>query len=48
MKKIRSILVTICFLIFGIGSILFNFLLFPFIKNYAQKLSKNLGDFSQT
>lgn len=40
MKKIRSILVTICFLIFGIGSILFNFLLFPFIQKDKELCSK--------
>lgn len=40
MKKIRSILVTICFLIFGIGSILFNFLLFPFIQKNKELCSK--------
>ena len=31
MRQIRSILVTFCFVFFGCGSILFNFLLFPFI-----------------
>lgn len=40
MKKFRSILVTICFLIFGIGSILFNFLLFPFIQKNKELCSK--------
>ena len=40
MRKFRSILVTICFLIFGIGSILFNFLLFPFIQKNKELCSK--------
>ena len=33
MKYWRSFLATICFGIFGIGSIILNFLLFPFVKN---------------
>lgn len=33
MKYIRSILAVFCFFIFGIGAVILNFLLFPFIKN---------------
>ena len=33
MKYLRSFLATICFGIFGIGSVLVNFLIFPFIRN---------------
>ena len=33
MTIIRSIITVICFLIFGLGAALMNFLLFPFIKN---------------
>lgn len=33
MKYIRSFLTIICFTIFGIGAMILNFLLFPFIKN---------------
>ena len=32
MKFIRSIITTFCFIIFGIGAIFLNFLIFPFIK----------------
>ena len=33
MKYFRSFLAIICFGIFGIGSVIVNFLLFPFIQN---------------
>lgn len=39
MKKIRSLFVIFCFFVFGIGSILFNFLLFPFIKENKELCS---------
>ena len=39
MRKIRSLFVTFCFFVFGVGSILFNFLLFPFIKENKELCS---------
>lgn len=39
MKYIRSILAVFCFFIFGIGAVILNFLLFPFIKNNKELCS---------
>ena len=39
MRKIRSLFVIFCFFVFGVGSILFNFLLFPFIKENKELCS---------
>ncbi len=39
MKYIRSILAVFCFFIFGIGDVILNFLLFPFIKNNKELCS---------
>lgn len=39
MKYIRSILAVFCFFIFGIGDVILNFLLFPFIKNNEELCS---------
>ena len=39
MKHIRSILAVFCFFIFGIGAVILNFLLFPFIKNNKELCS---------
>lgn len=39
MKYIRSFLTIICFTIFGIGAMILNFLLFPFIKNNKELCS---------
>lgn len=39
MKYIRSILEVFCFFIFGIGAVILNFLLFPFIKNNKELCS---------
>ncbi len=39
MKYIRSILAVFCFFIFGIGTVILNFLLFPFIKNNKELCS---------
>ena len=33
MKRIRSAITIFCFLFFGVGAVIVNFLLFPFIKN---------------
>lgn len=39
MKYIRSIFAVFCFFIFGIGAVILNFLLFPFIKNNKELCS---------
>ena len=39
MKYIRSILAVFCFFIFGVGAVILNFLLFPFIKNNKELCS---------
>lgn len=39
MRKIRSLFIIFCFFVFGVGSILFNFLLFPFIKENKELCS---------
>ncbi len=39
MKYIRSFLTIICFTVFGIGAMILNFLLFPFIKNNKELCS---------
>lgn len=39
MTIIRSIITVICFLIFGLGAALMNFLIFPFIKNNKELCS---------
>lgn len=39
MKYIQSILAVFCFFIFGIGAVILNFLLFPFIKNNKELCS---------
>lgn len=39
MRKYRSFLVILCFFVFGIGSIILNFLLFPFIKENKELCS---------
>lgn len=39
MKKLRSIIAVICFIIFGTGAVVLNFCLFPFIKNNKELCS---------
>lgn len=39
MKQIRSVITIFCFFIFGVGAVLLNFLLFPFIKNNKELCS---------
>ena len=39
MKYVRSLIAVFCFGVFGTGSIILNFLLFPFIKNHKELCS---------
>ena len=39
MRKLRSIIAVICFIIFGAGAVVLNFCLFPFIKNNKELCS---------